>query len=959
MNDAFSRLLKVLSLERRQGYRNKAVIGGLDKFASRWEVDARSEASNHAAISEIVALLLGYPSVNDTTARERIIEQIVRRVQEASPATLVDEDLSEESHSVPDADLSDALPPDIALKTAHEKPPDNSSAGVSSPIRGEATREAGGDLTRPAIPVHALPKPEPEAASASLEPGGKERERSAEPRSAAGLEQPMPAPTKPLVTAPAEPTPARPGPSVTRPDSSGPEALAQAKLEEGTTSRVGPRGTKPTSGVPSGGASGPHREPPSGFDAPVTRLPSVGPSLAQRLEKLKVRTIRDLLYLLPTRYEDYSRLRTIDKLKYGEYVTIIGTVWNLQSRMVGDSRKIINAVIGDGTGELQITWFNPYVERRLRTGRAYSFSGKIESYRSTLLLRNPEFEPLEKHQVSTGRLVPVYPLTEGISARWLRRIMDHAVNAWAMEVADFLPDPVRIDAHLLTLGEALRQIHFPDSAERLEAAHRRLSFDEFFLLQLGVMAQRRRFHEFPARPLRVDRELLDPFLGLLPFTLTSAQLRAIEEITQELCRSQPMSRLLQGDVGSGKTAVAAAALWLAVANGCQGAIMAPTEILAEQHARSFGAFFNSLPVPGTGRTVRVALLTGSMRLADRETALSGLASGEIDIAIGTHALIQTAVTFRDLAVAVVDEQHRFGVEQRGALRQKGLQPHVLVMSATPIPRSLALTIYGDLDISVLDEMPPGRLAVKTKWLTSSWRERAYTFIRRQVQEGRQAFIIYPWVQEEETEVTDDSAPATNEIRSAVEAHRWLQADIFPDLKLGLLHGRMRGEEKDAIMQSFGMGEFDILVATSVVEVGIDIPNASVIMVEGAERFGLAQLHQLRGRVGRGGHASFCILVSDAVEGDSVKRLQAMENSNDGFALAQIDLDMRGPGDFFGTRQSGLPPLRTAQLGDLRTLEAARSSAQKVFADDPSLGRPEHRGLADEVAMFWSSAGDRS
>jgi ATP-dependent DNA helicase RecG len=790
------------------------------------------------------------------------------------------------------------------------------------------------------------------------EASGKEPERP--------IEQTMPALTKPLVAATAEPAAARPVPAATKPEPLAPELPSQARPEDNVGSgRPAPSEVKPATSaaervVHPGKIAPRTKEPLSGLDAPVTRLPSVGPSLAQRLEKLGVRTVRDLLYLLPTRYEDYSRLRTIDKLEYGEQVTIIGTVWSLQSRTIGESRKIISAVVGDGTGEIQTTWFNPFVERRLRTGRVYTFSGKIDNYRGRLLMRNPEFEPLEKHQVHTGRLVPIYPLTEGISARWLRRIMDHAVNAWAAEVADFLPEHIRRAEHLLPIGEALRQIHFPDSSERLQAAHRRLSFDEFFLLQLGVLGHRRRFHESQARPLKADQELLAPFLASLPFTLTRAQQQAIEEISSDVRGSQPMSRLLQGDVGSGKTVVAAAALWMAVANGCQGAIMAPTEILAEQHARSFGAMFDSVAVPLAGRQVRMTLLTGSMRRSDRDAALSSLADGEIDIAIGTHALIQADVRFRELAVAVVDEQHRFGVDQRGALRQKGVQPHVLVMSATPIPRSLALTIYGDLDVTVLDEAPAGRLPVRTKWLTSSQRERAYTFIRRQVQEGRQAFVIYPWVQEAETEAgAEGSVLVSSEVRSAVEAYQWLQSDVFPDLRLGLLHGRMRGEEKDAGMRSFGVGEVDILVATSVVEVGIDIPNASVIMVEGADRFGLAQLHQFRGRVGRGQHPSYCILISDVTGTEGVQRLQALENSNDGFALAQIDLDMRGPGDFFGTRQSGLPPLRTAQLGDLRTLETARSAAQKVFAVDPELSHPEHRELAEQVAVFWTGAADRS
>jgi ATP-dependent DNA helicase RecG len=943
MSDAFSRLLKVLALERKQEYRNKAVIGGLDKFASRWENDARAEASNPAAVNEIVALLLGYPAVEDTAARERIIEQIIRRIAEAAPGVSTVPEGSQDAavQAVLLSAASKPAAPDAVYEAGPLGAPDERTAESSAPQ--ERPRTADGASNQSAISILA-------PAQAGVE---RERERPAEPS--------MPALSKPLVAASTEPAPIRIVPSATKPERLPGESPVQARQEERAVNGRQEAGAGSPQKREAAPATGSPERParaggaPPGLEAPVTRLPGVGPGLAQKLEKLGVRTVRDLLYLLPVRYDDYSRLRTIEKLQYGEHATVIGTVWSLQTRLVGDNRRMVTAVVGDGTGEIQMTWFNPFVERRLQTGHAYMFSGKLDSYRGRPLISNPEFEPLEKHQVSTGRLVPVYPLTEGISVRWLRRVIDHAVNAWAGEIRDFLPEQVRQHAHLVALGEALRQIHFPDSMERLDAAHQRLSFDEFFLLQLGVLGRRQRFHEAQARPLKADDELLAPFVSALSFPLTSAQQRAIGEIMDDLRGGHPMSRLLQGDVGSGKTAVAASALWMAVANGCQGAIMAPTEILAEQHARSFGNLFSALPVPPTGRPVRTALLTGSMRRSDRDTAVAALAAGEIDIAIGTHALIQGDVAFRELAVAVVDEQHRFGVEQRGALRQKGVQPHVLVMSATPIPRSLALTIYGDLDISVLDEMPAGRLPIKTKWLTSSQRERAYTFIRRQVQEGRQAFMVYPLVEE-----TEDSAEgATGEVRAAVEAHQWLHKEVFPDLRLGLLHGRMQGDEKDAIMRSFGAGDIDILVATSVVEVGIDVPNASVITIEGADRFGLAQLHQFRGRVGRGEHPSYCILISDAAEGESAQRLQALESSNDGFALAQIDLDMRGPGDFFGTRQSGLPPLRAAQLGDLHTLESARSAARKVFDADPGLADPEHRELAEQVSVFWAGTGDRS
>lgn len=860
MDSAISRLLKVLALEKKQGFRNKAVIGGLDKFVSRWETDARNEVDDAQAIHEIVSLLLGYAAVEDIPARERILEQVIRRAQEAGRTEMPD-----------------------------------------------------GAPARPApIPAPPLAPPEIEAE--------KPREPQPEPWGPA-LSKPTPPVVESRAPEPQPPPPPRPTPTPR------PEAPPGYRA-------------RPLTDAPPA---------PPGLDAPVTRLPSVGPSYAQKLAKLGVRTVRDLLYLLPQRHDDYSKLRTIERLHWGEVVTIIATVWSLKSRTIGDQRKLVTAVVGDGTGEMQMTWFNPFIERQLRVGQAYTFSGKVDSYRGVPTMRNPDFEPLDKSQVSTGRLAPVYPLTEGLSLVWLRRLMERTLEAWSDEMPDFLPAAVRESRGLLPLSRALRQIHFPDNPASLAAAHRRLSFDEFFVLQLGVLAARQRFRSSAALPLDAQPRTVAPFLAALPFTFTGAQQRALEGILADLGESQPMSRLLQGDVGSGKTAVAAAALWVAVANGAQGAIMAPTEILAEQHARSFGRMFADLRHPAAGRPVRVVLLTGSLRAAERDEALAAIAAGDADIVVGTHALIQRGVNFKQLAVAIVDEQHRFGVEQRAALRTKGRQPHMLVMSATPIPRSLALTLYGDLDISVIDEMPAGRTPIKTKWLAASQRERAYDFIRRQVKEGRQAFIIYPLVEES----------AASDAKAAVDEHARLQTVIFPDLRLGLLHGRLRGDEKDAVMQAFSSGESDVLVATSVVEVGIDVPNATVMLIEDAERFGLAQLHQFRGRVGRGEHPSYCILISDATAGDSVKRLQALENTTDGFALAQTDLELRGPGDFFGIRQSGLPPLQAAQLSDLRTLEEARAAAQQLFAADPDLTQPEHRALSGRVAAFWQGAGDVS
>jgi ATP-dependent DNA helicase RecG len=494
----------------------------------------------------------------------------------------------------------------------------------------------------------------------------------------------------------------------------------------------------------------------------------------------------------------------------------------------------------------------------------------------------------------------------------------------------------------MALEQAVAQVHFPDSAANLALARRRLGFDEFFLLQLGVLRQRQQWQSEPGIPVPVDRACLDAFLAGLPYPLTGAQQRVLDEIVQDIASDRPMSRLLQGDVGSGKTVVSAAAMFLVATAGYQAAIMAPTEILADQH-------FWTLQRLLDGHGVRVCLLTGSVPRPDKESLYAQIASGEVHVVVGTHALIQQDVQFQDLALAVVDEQHRFGVRQRGTLRSKGYNPHMLVMSATPIPRTLALTIYGDLDLSVIDEMPPGRKPIQTKWFLPAERERAYRFVHAQVQKGRQAYIICPLVEESEKV----------QARAAVDEYQRLQRSIFPDLRLGLLHGRLKGEEKEQVMRQFSEHELDVLVSTSVVEVGVDVPNATVMMIEGANRFGLSQLHQFRGRVGRGEHSSFCILMSDATTDVGEERLRAIAETQDGFKLAEKDLEMRGPGDFFGSRQSGLPELKMASLADAPLLELARREAQVLFAQDPTLSDPDHRLLARQVSRFWGGEGDLS
>ncbi|MEZ4595305.1 MAG: ATP-dependent DNA helicase RecG, partial [Chloroflexota bacterium] len=521
------------------------------------------------------------------------------------------------------------------------------------------------------------------------------------------------------------------------------------------------------------------------------------------------------------------------------------------------------------------------------------------------------------------------------------------VDYWAPRVPDPLPASVRQRQKLELLPDAIQQHHFPDSQHALHQARRRLIFDELFLLQLGMQNFRREWQSQPGVEIGVDTAVLDQFQQSLPYTLTNAQQRIIQEIAADMASSTPMNRLLQGDVGAGKTVVAAAALLLAAKAGYQTALMAPTEILAEQH-------FNGLQPLLAPLGLRTCLLTGSTNATEKARIYADLAAGEMDLAIGTHALIQEAVIFKNLALAIVDEQHRFGVEQRQALRQKGpsggeSSPHLLTMSATPIPRSLALSLYGDLDLSILDEMPPGRQEIQTRWIRTRERERAYAFIRKQIEDGRQAYIIYPLVEE------SDKVDA----KAAVEEHARLQSQVFPDLQVGLIHGRLSSSEKESVMRNFYEGQLNILVSTSVIEVGVDVPNSTVMLIDGANRFGLAQLHQFRGRVGRGQHQSYCILVADSDTPDAEERLSALTQTNDGFALAEKDLEIRGPGEFFGRRQSGLPELQLASLLDMDMLKIAQSEAQAIAAADPNLEQPEHQLLRQRVARFWQNAGDAS
>ena len=686
--------------------------------------------------------------------------------------------------------------------------------------------------------------------------------------------------------------------------------------------------------------------PRTRLDSPVTAVRGVGPRQSKRLSRLGIRTIRDMVYFFPRRHDDYSQLKPINRLELGEDVTIIGRVRDASVRETRGGTTLFKAHLTDGTDVIEVTWFNqPYLADRIKPGQQIVVSGQVDEYMGRLCFTSPEWEPLEEELLHTARLVPIYSLTSGVGARWMRRLMKRTVDYWSKRLPDHLPASVCEEKNLLGLETAIVQAHFPENKELLEQANYRLAFDELFVLQIGLLRQRYLWRSEPGRPVLVDDPTLHSFIRSLPFELTNAQQMALQQIVDDLRSNRPMNRLLQGDVGSGKTVVAAAAMALTVNTGAQAAMMAPTEILAEQHYSTLTQLFANWP----SCSPKVCLLTGSVTGQEREEVYAGLADGGVEVVVGTHALIQEEVQFNRLALAVIDEQHRFGVRQRAALRQKGYNPHLLVMTATPIPRSLELTIWGHLDVSVIDEMPPGREPVVTRLILPRERERAYGFVRSQVEKGRQAFIICPLVEESDK----------IEAKAAVEEYERLQKHVFSDLRLGLLHGRLKGEEKDAAMAQFARGELDILVATAVVEVGIDVPNATVMLIEGADRFGLAQLHQFRGRVGRGEHASYCLLLSESSSPQAQERLQAVEATNDGFILAQKDLDMRGPGEFLGSRQSGFPDLKLASVTDLRLVEAAREAARRFFETDPELADPDNRLLARQVVQLWKGKGEVS
>jgi ATP-dependent DNA helicase RecG len=707
------------------------------------------------------------------------------------------------------------------------------------------------------------------------------------------------------------------------------------------------------------------------LESDIRYLKGIGEKRSLALKDVGIEKLIDLLYYAPIKYIDRSTVITVADLKRNWWkfsgaqgaVTFIGRVVDKRTLVASSGREIFELTIDDGTGKISCSWFNKieYFKRQFEFGDFVAVFGKPTIFKGKINLIHPEFDFLTESDsvnIHTGRIVPVYPSTSklkslGLNTLKLRELISSVINDYIDYVEENLPQKIILRYDLVPLKFALKSIHFPDSRQDLEVSLKRLKFEELFFLQLLLARKHYELKHFE-KGISFTRigELVHRFSQILPFQLTNAQRRVIREIWRDMKSDRPMNRLLQGDVGSGKTVVALIAMLIAADNGYQSAFMAPTEILAEQHYATFLSLLNSLPV-------KIRLLTGSIKPKEKKEILSEIQSGEAQIVIGTHALIQEGVNFKNLGLVVIDEQHRFGVMQRATLIEKGYNPDVLIMTATPIPRTLALTVYGDLDVSVIDEMPKGRRKIKTEIIPDDEKGKLYEFIRAKIKEGHQAYIVYPLIDESEK----------LDLESAIKNYIYLKNEVFPEFKVGLIHGKMPGTERGEIMSDFRDGKIQILVATTVIEVGIDVPNATIMVIENAERFGLSQLHQLRGRIGRGEKQSYCFLVVkssllksetlfDFEESKAIERVKIIASTLDGFKIAEKDLELRGPGEFFGTRQSGFMKFKFANIAtDQKILEIARKEAFEIIKEDPDLMKPEHFCLREELLKRYSNSVD--
>lgn len=667
-------------------------------------------------------------------------------------------------------------------------------------------------------------------------------------------------------------------------------------------------------------------------------LRGVAAKRAKLYEKLKIFTPFDLLYHIPRDYVDFSSPVLISDAAVGENNVVAATIINkFPEQRIRQGLTIFKAIASDGVSEFTVVFYNNvYTFDSLEIGKEYIFYGKVTGNFLIREMNSPQYISSE----SEVTLRPVYRLTAGLTNTMLRINIMESLKIFQRDPYEFLPDSIINENNLCGLSFALQNIHFPQSRESANIARHRLAFDELLNLQLGMKMLRKRNTESVSSHVMKTQTLMDDFFSIIPFKMTGAQKRTITEITSDMCGQKPMNRLVQGDVGSGKTVVAAAACYFAVKNFCQTALMAPTEILAQQHYRTLIGFLAPLGI-------KVCLLTGSMSAKQKNNIKSDIAAGEYSVVIGTHAIIQKDIEFKNLALVITDEQHRFGVSQRNALAMKGNNPHRLVMSATPIPRTLAMMIYGDLDISIIDELPAGRIPIETYAVTGGYRQRMYTFIKKHVDEGKQAYIVCPAIEHSESE-----------LKAASEYKENIERSVFSEYKVGLLHGKLTAAQKDAVMTDFKEGRIDILVCTTVIEVGVDVPNAVIMVIEDSDRFGLSQLHQLRGRVGRGKEKSYCILITENHSEEVRERLKIISGLSDGFKISEEDLKMRGPGDFFGQRQHGLPNLKIADIvSDIDMLHLTQDIAQKIIEDDDCLMKPEHDGLRNEVQRLFATAED--